>query len=235
MNDDGGSTLQLDAIAEGQLAPVEEKLSELTGKVQIIENDIENNKNKIKRIRSFVNQSSVTEDNHSKEALRATNKDLVTRKKELKARIISLEKERKDIRIACRNRFVATGLNRMYSHNTGDDAGAASFCISNRMFMRYRRGYNTAYPDKVPSMKLEDTKILALFNHIAGQPSQGKVAVLENFIQFKTPMLLSIFQMSCSKSTEARVEYITKILDQAIKVSYSITRSEGQTRWEGVN
>ncbi|EUC34221.1 hypothetical protein COCCADRAFT_4365 [Bipolaris zeicola 26-R-13] len=217
MNDDGGSTLQLDAIAEGQLAPVEEKLSELTGKVQIIENDIENNKNKIKRIRSFVNQSSVTEDNHSKEALRATNKDLVTRKKELKARIISLEKERKDIRIACRNRFVATGLNRMYSHNTGDDAGAASFCISNRMFMRYRRGYNTAYPDKVPSMKLEDTKILALFNHIAGQPSQGKVAVLENFIQFKTPMLLSIFQMSCSKSTEARVEYITKILDQAIK------------------
>lgn len=217
MNDDGGSTLQPDAIAEEQLAPIEEKISELTGKAQIIENDVETNKNNIKRIRSVGNQSSVTEDDRSKEVLRATNKDLVTRKKELKTCIVSLEKERRDIRIGCRSRFVATGLNRMYSQNTGDDAGAASFCVSNRMYMRYRRGYNTANHDKVPSMKLEDTQVLALFNHIAGQPSQGKVAVLENFIQFKIPMLLSIFQMSCSKSTEARVEHITKILDQTIK------------------
>ncbi|KAF5853161.1 hypothetical protein GGP41_001665 [Bipolaris sorokiniana] len=199
------------------LAPIEEKISELTGKAQIIENDVETNKNNIKRIRSVGNQSSVTEDDRSKEVLRATNKDLVTRKKELKTCIVSLEKERRDIRIGCRSRFVATGLNRMYSQNTGDDAGAASFCVSNRMYMRYRRGYNTANHDKVPSMKLEDTQVLALFNHIAGQPSQGKVAVLENFIQFKIPMLLSIFQMSCSKSTEARVEHITKILDQTIK------------------
>ncbi|KAJ5046882.1 hypothetical protein J3E74DRAFT_288211 [Bipolaris maydis] len=217
MNDDGGSTMQLDVIAEEQLAPVEKKLDELTGEVQIIEQDIETNKNNIKHIRSIGNESSVTEDDRSKEILRASNKNLGTRKKELKKCIVSLEKERKDIRIACRNRVVATGLNQMYSQNTGDDAGAASFCVSNRMYMRYRRGYNTANPDKVPSMKLKDTQILALFNHIAGQPSQGKVAVLENVIQFKIPMLLSIFQMSCSKSTEARVEYITMILNQTIK------------------
>ncbi|KAJ5027741.1 hypothetical protein J3E71DRAFT_239180 [Bipolaris maydis] len=203
MNDDGGSTMQLDVIAEEQLAPVEKKLDELTGEVQIIEQDIETNKNNIKHIRSIGNESSVTEDDRSKEILRASNKNLGTRKKELKKCIVSLEKERKDIRIACRNRVVATGLNQMYSQNTGDDAGAASFCVSNRMYMRYRRGYNTANPDKVPSMKLKDTQILALFNHIAGQPSQGKVAVLEN--------------ISCSKSTEARVEYITMILNQTIK------------------
>ncbi|EUC43750.1 hypothetical protein COCMIDRAFT_6845 [Bipolaris oryzae ATCC 44560] len=231
MNDDGGSTLQLDAVAEEQLAPIEEKLSELTGEVQIIEKDIETNKQNIKSIRIIGNKSSVTEDDRSKEALRASNKNLGTRKKELKTCIVSLEKERKDVRIACRNRFVATGLSRMYSQNTGDDAGAASFCISNRMYMRYRRGYNTAYPDKIPSMKLEDTKILALFNHIAGQPSQGKVAVLENFIQFKIPMLLSIFQMSCSKSTEARVEYVTKILDKAIKdIELNIEKIEKRCR-----
>ena len=106
----------------------------------------------------------------------------------------------------------------MYSLNTGDDAGAASFCVSNRMYMRHRRGYNATNPDKAPTMNLEDTQIPAACAYITGIPSQGRVAALEHFVLFKVPMLLSIVQMSCSKSTEARIEHVTKIIDKAIKV-----------------
>ena len=108
-------------------------------------------------------------------------------------------------------------MSRMYSHNTGDDAGTASFCVSNRMYMRHRRGYNMTNLEKAPTMKLEDTQIPAACRYIAGIPSQGRLAVLEHFVLFKVPMLLSIVQMSCSKSTEARIEHITKIIDKNIK------------------
>ena len=108
-------------------------------------------------------------------------------------------------------------MNRMYSHNTGDDAGAASFCVSNRMYMRHRRGYNASNVEKAPTMKLEDTQIPAACRYIAGIPSQGRTAALEHFVLFKVPILLSIVQMSCSKSTEARIEHITKIIDKTIR------------------
>jgi hypothetical protein len=72
--------------------------------------------------------------------------------------------------------------------------------------------------EKAPTMKLEDTQIPAACAYIAGIPSQGRIAVLEHFVFFKVPMLLSIVQMSCSKSTEARIEHVTKIIDNEIKV-----------------
>jgi hypothetical protein len=109
-------------------------------------------------------------------------------------------------------------MNRMYSQNTGNDADAASFCLSNRMCMRHRRGYNAANPDKAPTMTLEETQVSAACAYISGIPSQGRLAVLEHFVLFKVPMLLSIVQMSCSKTTEARVAHVTKIIDKAIKV-----------------
>ena len=109
----------------------------------------------------------------------------------------------------------------MYSQNTGDDAGAASFCVSNRMYMRHRRGYNTTNPDKAPTMKLEATQIPAACTYIYGIPSQGKTAVLEHHVLLKVPMLLSIVKMSCSKSTEVRVKHATAIIDCTIKVTYS--------------
>jgi len=111
-------------------------------------------------------------------------------------------------------------MNRMYSQNTGDDAGAAAFCVSNRMYMRHRRGYNTKNLEKMPTMKLDETQIPAACTYIAGIPSQGRTAVLEHFIHFKVPMLLSIVQMSCSKTTEARIEHVTKIIDKSIKVPF---------------
>jgi hypothetical protein len=227
MNDDGGSILELDDIAEEKLASVEEKLTQLTGETEVIEEEIRANRSDFQHFKGLKQEGTSTEDNCSKvEELRVAYKALITRKKLIHSEVALLEKERRDIRIACRSRLVAAKLSRMYSQNTGDDAGAASFCVSNRMYMRYRRGYNNTNPDKVPTMKLEDTNIPALFKYISGQPSQGKVAVLENTIQFKIPMLLSIFQMSCSKSTEARVEHVTNILDRTIKVCYFPITSE---------
>ncbi|KAL1799540.1 hypothetical protein ACET3X_003577 [Alternaria dauci] len=205
LNDDGGSTLQLDLVAEEKLAPIEEKLADRTSELQAIENEIEANKHVMKRLKDTVSSGGATAEQRSQhDALKAANKVLAGRKKATMPLIASLEKERRDVRITCRNRSVAAGMSRMYSHNTGDDAGAASFCVSNRMYMRHRRGYNANNLEKAPTMKLEDTQIPAVCNYIAGIPSQGRIAVLEHF-------------MSCSKSTEARIEHVTKIIDKAIR------------------
>ncbi|OAG19050.1 hypothetical protein CC77DRAFT_1032442 [Alternaria alternata] len=205
LNDDGGSTLQLDPVAEENIAPIEEKLADLTSELQAIEDEIEANKHHMKRLKSSVHLGSATVEQRSQhDALKAANKVLASRKKTTMPLVASLEKGRKDVRIACRNRLVAASMSRIYSHNTGDDAGAASFCVSNRMYMRHRRGYNMTNLEKAPTMKLEDTQIPAACRYIAGIPSQGRLAVLEHF-------------MSCSKSTEARIEHITKIIDKTIK------------------
>jgi len=91
LNDDGGSTLQLDAIAEEQLSSIEEKLHELSGQVQTIEKSIEANKSEIKRVKLKGQHSTATEE--ESKAIRATNKTLLSRKKALVPLIISLEKE----------------------------------------------------------------------------------------------------------------------------------------------
>ncbi|KAH8642028.1 hypothetical protein IG631_04969 [Alternaria alternata] len=220
LNDDGGSTLQLDPVAEEQLAPIEEKLADLTSELQAIENETEANKHDMKRIKSSVHLGSATAEQRSQhDAFKAANKVLAGRKKAIMPLVASLEKE-----------FVAAGMSRMYSHNTGDDAGAASFCVSNRMYMRHRRGYNMTNLEKAPTMKPEDTQIPAACRYVAGIPSQGRIAVLEHFVLFKVPMLLSVVQMSCSKSTEARIEHITKIIDKTIKSTETRVRGV-MNRW----
>jgi hypothetical protein len=52
LNGDGGSTLQLDLIAEEQLGPIEEKTNDLTTELQAIENRLEINKHEIKLIKN---------------------------------------------------------------------------------------------------------------------------------------------------------------------------------------
>ncbi|RYN25087.1 hypothetical protein AA0117_g5211 [Alternaria alternata] len=129
LNDDGGSTLQLDPVAEENIAPIEEKLADLTSELQAIEDEIEANKHHMKRLKSSVHLGSATVEQRSQhDALKAANKVLASRKKTTMPLVASLEKGRKDV-----------------------------------------------------------------------------------------PMLLSIVQMSCSKSTEARIEHITKIIDKTIK------------------
>jgi hypothetical protein len=94
LNDDGGSSLQLDTTAEEQLIPVEEKMNALTGELQSIEHDLEANKLEIKRIKNKSQLGNASEDVRSKaDVLRQANKISLVRKKEITPIIASLEKE----------------------------------------------------------------------------------------------------------------------------------------------
>jgi hypothetical protein len=94
LNDDGGSSLQLDTTAEEQLIPVEEKMNASTGELQSIEHDLEANKLEIKRIKNKSQLGNASEDVRSKaEVLRQANKTSLVRKKEITPIIASLEKE----------------------------------------------------------------------------------------------------------------------------------------------
>jgi hypothetical protein len=59
---------------------------------------------------------------------------------------------RKDVLIACRNKQVSTAIDENYRKDTGDDAGAATYCVSNRMYMRHLRGYDKTDEKKAPTM-----------------------------------------------------------------------------------
>ena len=85
------------------------------------------------------------------------------------------------------------------------------------MFMRHHGGYNAKVPEKTSTMSLEDTQVPAACAYLYGIPSQGKTAILEHFVVFTIPALLDLVQLSCSKSTEATVNYVLKIVDRAIK------------------
>lgn len=89
LNDDGGSTMQLDTIAEEQLTPIEEQLSDLKNELGVIENQINGNKLEIKRMKG--NQRDIT--NGSDDDLRQINKALIARKKSMGPVIASLEKQ----------------------------------------------------------------------------------------------------------------------------------------------
>jgi hypothetical protein len=94
LNDDGGSTLQLDLVAEEQLAPIEEKLTDLTSELQAIEHETEANKFEMKRLRVSVQLGTTTgEQRNQLDALKAANKVLTGRKKTTIPLVASLEKE----------------------------------------------------------------------------------------------------------------------------------------------
>jgi len=127
-------------------------------------------------------------------------------------------RRRSRVRVLCRNRQVAEAINKKYRTDTGDDGGAATFCVSNKMYMRHQRGYNKDVSDGIPTMSVEETQVPAACAYIHAIPSQGKVDVLEHFITSRIPMLLNVVEMSCSKSTEARVNHILEIINVAVKV-----------------
>ena len=91
--------------------------------------------------------------------------------------------------------------------------------------MRHRQGYNKQKLSMIPTMTLEETQVPAACAYIYGIPSQGKTSALEHFITSSIPMLLNIIQMSCSKSTQARVDYIVKLVDRGIKVCQNASHS----------
>jgi hypothetical protein len=126
--------------------------------------------------------------------------------------------------IASRNKQVASAIGNSYRKDTGDDAGATTYCVSNRMYMRHLRGYDKMDETKVPSMTLEETQIPVLCSHIYVLPSKGKTADLDHFMTVSIPMLLSIMQMSCSTTTIARVKHLVAIIEKAREVTY-LTRT----------
>jgi hypothetical protein len=128
---------------------------------------------------------------------------------------------RKDALIASRNKQVANSIGENYRKDTGDDAGATTYCVSNRMYMRHIRGYDKTDQSKVPSMTLEDTQIPALCSHIYALPSKGKTADLDHWARVSIPMLFSIMQTSCSTTTIARVNHLVSIIRKARGVIFS--------------
>lgn len=86
------------------------------------------------------------------------------------------------------------------------------FCVSNRMYMRYLRGYDKDNEATVPTMTIEETQIPALCSLIYTLPSKGRTASLDHFVKVSVQTLLSVMQMSCSTTTLARVNHLTAIV-----------------------
>lgn len=197
LNDEHGSTLVLDSTSETVLASINEKLLELEKRIKLTSNEMDGNR---------LNKKS------------KANKGLKKRRKKLMARKTSLEKQRKGIRIALRSKQVGRTIGLNYRADTGDDAGAPVFCVSNRMYMRHLRGYDTDNEQSVPTMTLEETQIPALISHIFALPSKGRTADLDHFARGTLKTLLSVIQMSCSTSTLARVRHLTRTVQNAREV-----------------
>ncbi|KAH3960319.1 hypothetical protein HBH52_237480 [Parastagonospora nodorum] len=194
LNDEGGSTLVMDTTAEEQLALITSKITNVETKLKVIGNDME---------RYRINNNKKT-----KKVLRAQRKKLLSRK-------IALEKERKEVRIACRSKQVARVITQNYRADTGDEANVPVFCVSNRMFMRHLRGYDKDSSETVPTMSIDETQIPALCSHIYSLPSRGRTASLDHFIKVSMQTLLSVIQMSCSTTTMARVKHLTAVVSDS--------------------
>ncbi|KAH7083176.1 hypothetical protein BKA63DRAFT_584450 [Paraphoma chrysanthemicola] len=194
LNDEGGSTLVLDTITEELLGTIAQKITNVEQKIRVIVNDIERN-----RI------------SHNNKA----NKKLKEDKKKLLKRKAALEKERKDVRIACRSKQVARVVAQNYRTDTGDDANVSVFCVSNLMYMRHLRGYDKDNDATIPTMAIEETQIPALCSLLYSLPSKGRTASLDHFVKVSVQTLLSVVQMSCSTTTLARVNHLTAIVRKA--------------------
>jgi hypothetical protein len=122
---------------------------------------------------------------------------------------------RKDILIAARNKEIASVVGENYRENTGDDAGAAMYYVSNLMYMRHLRGYDTMDELSVPTMTLDEPQISALCSHIYALPSRGRTSDLDHSVRITAPSLLNIVQMSVSTTILARVNHLTAIIRKA--------------------
>lgn len=202
LNDENGSTLMLDPSTESLMTNINEKLLSTEKKIQLTVNEMEKKVNK--------------ESKANRKALRQQKKKLVCRKN-------ALEKLRKSVRITHRSKQVGRIVGMNYRSDTGDDAGAPVFCVSNRMYMRHLRGYDTDNAQSIPTMMIEETQIPALISHIFAMPSKGRTATLDHFVRVSIQTLLSVIQMSCSTSTLTRVKHLVEIVQRARDVCAHIT------------
>jgi hypothetical protein len=212
LNDEGGSTLVLDATTAETLDDIAQKIADAEKKIRVHINDMD---------RFRIENGKIS-------------KQLKVEKKRLLAKKIALEKKyvyfydaddhptdearRKNERIAYRSKKVAQIIAENYRADTGDDASPPIYCVSNRMYMRHLRGYDGDNPDSVPTMSIEDTQIPALCSLIYSLPSKGRTASLDHFTKVSMQTLLNVMQMSCSTTTEARVKHLTAVVEAARKV-----------------
>lgn len=126
-----------------------------------------------------------------------------------------------------RNKEVTVAMSENYREDTGDDAIAAIYCVSNLMYMRHLRGYDKTDPLSVPTMTLDQTQIPALCSHVYTLSSRGRTSDLDHFVRVTVPTLLNIVQMSVSTTTLARVNHLTGIVQGARKVRESNISSPG--------
>ncbi|KAF2130344.1 hypothetical protein P153DRAFT_375119 [Dothidotthia symphoricarpi CBS 119687] len=191
LNDEGGSKPSTDTE---DLALIAEKITEVGHKIQLIKHEMDHNK---------LHKNA------------KANKTLKKQKNKLTKRTEALVKQRRNIRMAMRNKRVGQGLEEGYRSNTKDDAGASAYCVSNRMYMRHIRGFDKTNEGKAPSMSREETQIPALCESIYILPSKGKTASLDHFVRNTVPTLLSIIQTSCSTTTLTRVNHLTSIVKKS--------------------
>ncbi|KAL6712302.1 hypothetical protein ACN47E_000179 [Coniothyrium glycines] len=191
LNEENNTTVTMGKTTQEQLEVVSEKLADFSKKIKVLNNDIDH-------MRSRGDKKA--------------SKKLKKLKKKLSRRTEMLVKERKNILIDNRNRQVSLALGGNYRTNTGDDAGAPVFCVSNRMYMRHLRGFDGTIEHMIPTMTLDQTQIPAFCSHIYILPSKGKTASLNHFVAVTVPTLLSVVQMSCSTTTLARANHLTAIV-----------------------
>ncbi|KAI4618246.1 uncharacterized protein J4E87_007914 [Alternaria ethzedia] len=204
MNTEINSTLKMDVAAEDQLASITNKVTEIEKDIQNIDNTIRHN---------MIDRNTTA------------NKPLKKRKKKLTSRKNDLAKQRKDILIVARNKEVTVAMSENYREDTGDDAIAAIYCVSNLMYMRHLRGYDKTDPLSIPTMTLDQTQIPALCSHVYTLSSRGRTSDLDHFVRVTVPTLLNIVQMSVSTTTLARVNHLTGIIQRARKdIDASIKR-----------
>ena len=119
------------------------------------------------------------------------------------------------MRVAARNKKVATALAMNYRVDTRDETRLPIFCISNKAYMHHLRGYET---DDPPALSLTGTQVPIMRAHTYAVPSRGKFAVLDHHSSLSIPTLFNIMQMSCSTTTIARRDHLVGVVDQAQKV-----------------
>ena len=100
-----------------------------------------------------------------------------------------------------------------YKVKTRDDARVPVFCVSNRAYMKYIRGYEG--DEEPPAMDLVETQLPLLRSFIYALPSSGKFATLGHFCNVSLPTLLNVIQMSCSTTTLARNDHLIEVINIA--------------------
>ncbi|KAF2651015.1 hypothetical protein K491DRAFT_782176 [Lophiostoma macrostomum CBS 122681] len=144
--------------------------------------------------------------------IRKTIRKLDVKISKMQKRRKALEQESLRVRIVARNKKVAHAVRQNYRLDTGDEARAPVFCISNRVYRKHREGYQIS---EAPCMSLDESQAPPMRSFVYALPAMGKFATLDHYCGNSVHTLLSMIQMSCSTTTIARKEHLISIVRQS--------------------